>query len=508
MVEFGIREKVKDLRAGLDKNGEPLRAIAPKTRKYRRSAMTPSGKGDPDAPPLIPGWMKSRTISLLAGRAFADHAEFYWRYDAWTGDTWGKILAIQAARGRDVIGLSPMATERVRVAAWRRWAAWKRGAYPVASPSASRASAAAIAVPQVGSYDMTHATFGIGASGPEAFQQGQWAGGMTRAEWDAWFRGQARAAIPGRPNPRVSPHPDVGAGYNRILQHTWGNPTRPPEAPRQPMPSPKPKPKPRPPSFDWSAVIDPRLPAYRSARASAEREQAGALSAIAAELGIPEAEARRKLAASLGGAVRSAELYVRVDRGDLPKILASGRFKTQFETGNSGGAFAPAERSVAEEQVFGTPQSIDPKLRPIYGYGSAPGFADYHSPNERMVSGYGPVAIRLKPSVRARTTFTAGDSLGYPDIAQGSPVESPDIRSFPMAYYHHRRLAKHLIGTARPPAGRLRMIQEDVSYLEMQYHGGVTVDDIAEVGFDRPPPQSVADALAARGIPWRVIPRP
>jgi hypothetical protein len=219
VADAGIKAKVKDLKDGLDKDGQTLRPIAAKTRRYRRSAMTPSGKGDPSAPPLIPAHMKSRTISLLNGRALTTHAEFYWKFDAWTGKEWGVVLAYQAAKGRDVIGLSPASTARVKAAAWRKWEAWKAGNRTV---PARKAAQIAAAVPQVGSYDMSHATMGIGASDTARFAQGRWTGGMTAPEWQRYWRESARASIPGRPNPRKSPHPEVGSQFNRLLAASWG----------------------------------------------------------------------------------------------------------------------------------------------------------------------------------------------------------------------------------------------------------------------------------------------
>ena len=103
VVELGLKRKDRELSQGLDKDGSPLRAISQYTRDHRRSAMTPSGKGDPGAPPLTPGYQKSRTRSLLAGRAFTTHAAFFWKYDAWTGDSWAVVLSYQAARGRDAL---------------------------------------------------------------------------------------------------------------------------------------------------------------------------------------------------------------------------------------------------------------------------------------------------------------------------------------------------------------------------------------------------------------------
>jgi hypothetical protein len=219
VVLFGIKAKVADLMQGLDKDGRPLRPILPRTRKYRRSAMTASGKGDPGAPPLIPAHMRSRTISLLDGRALSTHADFFWRFDAWTGASWGDVLAIQSQHGRDVIGLSRASTAKVQAQALRKWADWKAGRH--VEDHAVVVKAAALAVPQVGRMNVEHATFGLGGAGLPAFVNGKWTGGMTAPEWAAYFRQSARVNIPGRPNPAKSPHPNVGAGYNRLLAHVW-----------------------------------------------------------------------------------------------------------------------------------------------------------------------------------------------------------------------------------------------------------------------------------------------
>jgi hypothetical protein len=228
VVDLGLRAKDGELAKGLDRDGQPLRPISAKTRKYRRSAMTPDGKGDPSAPPLMPARVLSRTRSLLAGRALPTHAEFYWRFDAWTGDSWGRVLAIHARKGRDVIGLSDKGVARVRAQAWDRWERWKRG--EAIEPKAKAGTAPGI--PKVGSYSTEHATFGIGAAGPGKFAAGEWTGGLTWPEWQRYFRqpNPAKVPIPGRP---VGP-------YNRLLAHVWGQ--APPGGPKPAKPKPKPKP--------------------------------------------------------------------------------------------------------------------------------------------------------------------------------------------------------------------------------------------------------------------------
>lgn len=222
VVEFGLRRKDKELSQGLDKDGDPMRPIKQETREHRRSAMTPSGRGDPSAPPLDPGWQKSRTRSLLAGRALSSHAEFYWRYDAFTGDTWAVILGYQAQQGRDVFGLSPGGTRWVDAQARNRWEAWKAGQYRIPTKATQ---AAPEPIGAVGRTDERFLVRGAnaGAAGPNA-------GYMTVKEWQAHFRETARVSIPGRAARPASKSPAVGPDYNRLLGHVW-TPRVPPPPP-------------------------------------------------------------------------------------------------------------------------------------------------------------------------------------------------------------------------------------------------------------------------------------
>jgi hypothetical protein len=145
-----IALKVKDaeLAAGLDAQGDPLKPISAATRKNRRSAMTPSGKGDPAAPPLMPAYQKSRVRSLLAGRAFATHAELYWRYDPFTGASFEVILNYQRAMGRDVFGVSEEGMARIKALSLAAWTRWKKSGLAPTEKRSAFASAALEAGPQ------------------------------------------------------------------------------------------------------------------------------------------------------------------------------------------------------------------------------------------------------------------------------------------------------------------------------------------------------------------------
>ena len=218
VLELALRAKDRDLAKGLDKDGKPLRPISARTRKYRKSAMTPSGKGDPSAPPLEPGWQKSRVRSLLKGKAFVDRAEIWWGYDAHTGDSFATILDYQATEGRDVFGLSPAAMTRVRAQAWDRWHKWQRGkVIPVAKEYA------AVAKPmRAGSYETKYLDV-MGHA--EEIAKGQHIGFLTFEKLQEYMRQSAPARLVGRPiRPRVI-SPVSGPLYNRLIAQTltWLN---------------------------------------------------------------------------------------------------------------------------------------------------------------------------------------------------------------------------------------------------------------------------------------------
>lgn len=247
VVELGLRRKDKELSQGLDKNGRPLRPISPYTRAHRKSAMTPSGKGDPGAPPLMPGLQKSRTRSLLNGRAFSTHAAFFWRYDSFTGASWAEVLSYQAAAGRDVFGLSTAGTAWVKVQALKLWDDWKAGTLRQPKPAIAQRPPRVVSPPPRGHVEASpHGlTLTVPTTSTRVAKAGP--GGMTAPELTAYFRQTASATLPGRAKAPSSKSPVVGPQYNRLLQHVWGKSgmqPRPPQYLAVKPPKPKtPKPK-------------------------------------------------------------------------------------------------------------------------------------------------------------------------------------------------------------------------------------------------------------------------
>jgi hypothetical protein len=254
VTQFALKAKDRDLAAGLDAFGEPLKPISKETRKHRKSAMTPSGKGDPSAPPLSPGRKLSRVRSLLAGRALLDRCEIWWRFDPFTHASFGRILTFQQEQGRDVFGLSDESTEEVRLAALRKWRQWlttgqvvplelegRRVVAPMAATGTTGPPVRAGELP--GHAPTKFAVFGIGGE-PGT---GAPVRGFSEAEFKAFYRQTMPANVQARP----------GTDYNRLLRHIWGEPPargRGPAVPRPPRP---PKPVPTPPV---APLVPPLVP--------------------------------------------------------------------------------------------------------------------------------------------------------------------------------------------------------------------------------------------------------
>lgn len=246
VAEFVLKRKDWELARGLNAKGEPLPPVSAKTRKHRRSEMTPSGKGDPTAPYLMPGRKLSRTRSLLTARAHSDHVVVGWRFDAWTGDQWGKILAIHARRGEryDVVGLSAKGRAWVLAKSLAAFRAWKAGKAPLPLPPVPSAMVpAAGPVPVVGRTNLEHAVGSIVGdieASKTAIAEGRSTGFLTIDEWRKHLR-SSTAPIAARPGVPAS----IRQGRsNVLLQHVWGGGGRPPATFAAPaVPSPKPAPK-------------------------------------------------------------------------------------------------------------------------------------------------------------------------------------------------------------------------------------------------------------------------
>lgn len=192
----------------------------------------------------------------------------------------------------------------------------------------------------------------------------------------------------------------------------------------------------------------------------------------------------------------SCDVYMRVPEDVFPKILQSGRFLNQFEAGASKGIFAPKMRTKVETDGMGTPPDAAPPARPISAYLEKKGFA---GAGAHKADPYGKVAVRFKQHIRQRSTVTFGDSLSV--ISRGVAVATP------LSKVGHQSVDVRDI-QATNGTDMLDSIDDYNnkigSYIEVQVHDGLTLDDVEEVGFPETPDMATQQALVARGIKWQV----
>lgn len=116
---------------------------------------------------------------------------------------------------------------------------------------------------------------------------------------------------------------------------------------------------------------------------------------------------------------------------------------------------------------------------------------------------YGKVIVEFKDELRPRTTFNVGDSIDQnarPDYSQGRMVEDPHTLVSPV---NDPDAGALLFGGFRDPLDAVDIddlaATSGVFYVEAQYWGPVTTDDIAAVYLD-PSEIDLADELEQAGI--------
>lgn len=196
---------------------------------------------------------------------------------------------------------------------------------------------------------------------------------------------------------------------------------------------------------------------------------------------------------------------IRVNPWSSRAILRDGRFKSQFEVGDSYGTYNPDMRAEFERVMWGYSDDIPDADRPIYGFLSQRG----RDETRDQARQYGSIVWELNEEVLQRATFTMDDSLigGSTDWWHlARPVTAPDYRAARVSRYDYREILE-----ARDLADVVGR-----GYVEAQYHGGVGLDDVKslvwrpwEGGYDITDEDHIDEVVAlardarGRGIPLR-----
>lgn len=198
-------------------------------------------------------------------------------------------------------------------------------------------------------------------------------------------------------------------------------------------------------------------------------------------------------------------------------ILDSGRFKTQLETGSSGGTVTKQRKEVTgvffgeeiikekteeeknqeeEEErsfMFGVDRTVGMPAEQyeIYGYGSHGDLVKESKSESNVGQGvgqYGQIVVKLKKdALKGRVTMTLGDSLDSYQIVRPTFVNQPDFLAVSAharyglgidAYLHNKQVEK---GENDPVDLERALEKAGMGYLELQYHGSLQVEDIESV---------------------------
>ena len=184
----------------------------------------------------------------------------------------------------------------------------------------------------------------------------------------------------------------------------------------------------------------------------------------------------------------------------LDNVIVEG-FKNQFETHTSQGSLDFAERRHATEQLFGSDvRHMRPADFERYGYLVSRDVSAYNA------SGYGDTTVRFKRDrVINRLIYTTDDSL-YPASIEEAIAGKVSTNSI-AGIWMNGMSASELVRRVRDREGDVGDVREWLrgvthgSYLELQYHGALTIDDVESINFKRnPPSQELLRKLRAKGV--------
>jgi hypothetical protein len=167
----------------------------------------------------------------------------------------------------------------------------------------------------------------------------------------------------------------------------------------------------------------------------------------------------------------NSSMTVRCSVGSLIEIIDDGRFKTQYETGTTGGGLDISGRSNIELMGPNVDYGIDISKRPVYGClkQNVNGVinVDEYSGDAK----YGDCVCVMKNSLRDRTTFCFGDSKDR--RLYSSPLSNPEFKSF----FGYDNVIEDYKNITNEDFSSL-FATGKISYPEIQIHDGVKVDDI------------------------------
>jgi len=211
----------------------------------------------------------------------------------------------------------------------------------------------------------------------------------------------------------------------------------------------------------------------------AEKENHELYEKCAGNLGISVEEFKRRLQRRVEEMVDGSDHFRATRETTLKRVLfKDGRWKSQFEVGESNGYFGPECRSKAENDMFGfvdDPQSAK-EQRPIYTFWSDGPNGESNRegtiPPPAGVEHYGRVHCKMKKDIALRkTTITFQDSLNTEAEYPPSPATKPHFTSL---YFYDESILEQMVSSRKVDWCRS-------SYVEGQVHDQLTARDIESI---------------------------
>ncbi len=252
---------------------------------------------------------------------------------------------------------------------------------------------------------------------------------------------------------------------------------------------------------DWDALhLDANPEIKETMRKNiliAEKQHQKIYEQAAREAGVSIEVFKKKLQEKVERAVENSNFFRATKISVLDKVLnGDGRFKSQFETHDSGGFLNPSFRALAEMKMFGfnmppggfkfstagyhgskIPDSIvhdNCERRPIYGYFSDNEHGEINErgtnpPSNNLVQ-YGEITVKLKRDrALEKATLSFQDSLDYKDCPP-TPAIKPHFTSLEIGDAYSDVILDRVENPGTTKWGSV--------YTEAQFHGGLTLDDI------------------------------
>lgn len=187
------------------------------------------------------------------------------------------------------------------------------------------------------------------------------------------------------------------------------------------------------------------------------------------------------------------EFCINFDAKNIESILKKG-FLNQLQTAKdpeikskTHGSYAPDDRKKASQNMFGTPYKTRAADYEKYGYLGNPLRPSTEAMN--FAGWYGKTTVLLKKDrVKNRVTYSYGDSLGkgiYAEAVPGKDGDEPSWEGAGWSGLSYTGKPSTMMRAVMDAPGKKSGLEDivDTGYLELQYHGELTMSDVDTIVF-------------------------